>query len=58
MTSAADAATTLIVGYPPHNPRARRAIAIEDIGSDPLDPHHLEVEGARVGTWDVSLGVS
>jgi len=33
-----------------------RAIAIEDIGSDPLDPYHLVAEGARVADRDAALG--
>ena len=37
------------------------AVAIEDIGSDPLDPYHLATAagvGARTGAWDASLGVT
>ncbi len=37
------------------------AVAIEDIGSDPLDPYHLAAAagvGARTGAWDASLGVT
>lgn len=37
------------------------AMAIEDIGSDPLDPYHLAAVagvGPRIGAWDASLGVT
>ena len=35
------------------------AVAIEDIGSDPLDPYHMAAlagVGSRIGAWDASLG--